>query len=261
MWLRVYALILRHLYLYRRSLARVMEVVFWPVMNLLLWGFVTAYLERFVLPATIIFLLGAMILWDVLYRSQQAITLSLTEEFWVKNVLNVFIAPVRIVEMMTAYCAVGILKAAATTVLLGSLAFVLYRFNLLAVGPALVPFLAGLLLFGWAVGMFTMGLVIRYGHAAEALIWGVPFLIQPLSAVFYPVDVLPAGLQSIARLLPSTYVFEGMRIALQDNTVNYPVLLWSYGLNLVYLACGAGFFGWMLKRAREKGYLSRTQME
>jgi ABC-2 type transport system permease protein len=261
MWSRVNALILRNLYLYRRSLARIMEILFWPVMNLLVWGFVTSYLERIAIPGSILFLLGGVILWDILYRSQQAITLSITEEVWVKNILNVFVAPVRTFELMLATCSVGILKAAVTTVFLGFLAYLFYAFDLLEIGPPLIPFLAALLLFGWAVGMFTMALVLRYGHAAEALIWGVPFLIQPISAVFYPVDVLPKWLQAIAYMLPSTYVFEGMRTALREGTVALSMLVTAYALNVIYLGGAAAFFGWMLSRVREKGYLSRLNME
>jgi ABC-2 type transport system permease protein len=124
-----------------------------------------------------------------------------------------------------------------------------------------VPFLISLLLFGWAVGMCTMGLILRFGQAAEALIWGVPFLIQPVSAVFYPVDVLPRWLQVVAWALPSTYVFEGMRATLRTGRVDMSYLAAAFGLNLVYLILGAAFFGWMLRQVREKGYLARLGME
>jgi len=261
MWLRVQALILRQLYLYRRSLARVMEIFFWPVMSLAVWGFVSTYLQRVALPGAVVYLLGAIILWDVLYRSQQAITLSLTEEFWVKNILNLFIAPIRISELMLATCLVGIFKAVITTFFLGLLAYFLYSFNLLRVGPALVPFLIGLLLFGWAVGMLTMGLVLRFGHASEALIWGVPFLMQPISAVFYPVDTLPGWLRVVAYALPSTHVFEGLRASLSSGQVNGRIFLIMLALNLVYLIAGALFFGHMLRSVREQGRLARTGME
>jgi ABC-2 type transport system permease protein len=261
MWRRIGALVMRHLYLYRRSPTRLAEVFFWPVMELLLWGFLTTYLQSMEVPAPIVFLLGAVIFWDVLYRSQQAITISITEEIWVRNLLNLFIAPVRVSEILLATCFVGIFKALFTALVLGVLAWFFYAFSLFAIGPALVPFLASLLLFGWAVGMCTMGLILRYGQAAEALIWGVPFLIQPISAVFYPVDVLPGWLQVIALGLPSTWVFEGMRAALATGRVEWPTLAVAFGMNLVYLAAGAAFFGWMLGRVREKGYLSRLGME
>jgi ABC-2 type transport system permease protein len=261
MWTRIGALVLRHFYLYRRSLARAMEIFFWPVMELLLWGFLTVYLRRLEVPVAVLFLLGAVIFWDVLYRSQQAITLSITEEIWVRNILNLFIAPVRIGEILFATCLVGVVKALVTALVLGTIAHLLYAFNLLAIGPALIPYLVVLLLFGWAVGMCTMGLILRYGQAAEALIWGVPFLLQPVSAVFYPVDVLPRWLQGIAWLLPSTYAFEGMRSALDSGRIDLVDLAFALVLNLVYLAAGAAFFGWMLRQVREKGYLSRLGME
>jgi ABC-2 type transport system permease protein len=261
MWLRVSALLLRHLYLYRRSHIRAGEVFFWPVMNLVLWGFITAYVQRLALSEAVSFLLGGLIFWDVLYRAQMAITLSVTEEVWVKNLLNIFIAPIHTVDFILATALMGVIRAMANVLILGILAYVLYAFNLLTMGLALLPFLASLLLFGWAVGMCTMALMLRFGQAAEALAWGVPFLLQPLSAVFYPVDVLPPWLQAMAHLLPSMYIFEGMRTALRTGTVDSALLLTALALNVVYLAAGAGFFGWMLQQAREKGYLSRLGMQ
>lgn len=238
-----------------------MEIFFWPVINLLVWGFVTLYLQRIALPKAVVFLLGVMILFDVLYRSQQAITLSITEEFWVKNIINIFITPVRMVELLLANCLVGILKSVATTIFLGLLAYALYAFNVMEIGWALLPFFLSLLLFGWAMGMLTMSLILRYGHAAEAFIWGVPFLLQPISAVFYPVDVLPGWLQKVAYALPSTYVFEGMRRVLSTGSADWAGLFFSLALNLVYLAGGSAVLGWMLNNVRRKGYLSRLQME
>lgn len=261
MWLRISAIVMRYLYLHRRSVARIMEIFFWPVMNLIVWGFVTHYLKELALPKTVLFLLGSVILWDVLYRSQQGITLAITEEFWVKNIINIFISPISMGELLAAICIVGIIKSVVTTIVLGFLAFFFYKFNLLSAGPGLVLFLGNLLLFGWGVGLFTMALIFRYGRAAEALIWGVPFLIQPISAVFYPVSVLPDWLQIIAYLLPSTYVFEGMRQVLATGVTDIGMLAISFGLNLVYLLLGSLYFGWMLRRVREMGYLSRLHME
>lgn len=261
MWLRISALMLRHLYLYRRNLARSGEIVFWPVMDLLMWGFLMTYLQRMVVPTAVAYLLGAMILWDILYRSQQAITLSLSEEIWVRNLLNLFITPISLFELLLALCLLGLVRVVASTALLGLLAHVLYAFDVLSVGIALVPFVANLLLFGWAVGMATMALILRFGRAAEALVWGIPFLLQPISAVYYPLDVLPPWLQTLAWMLPSTHVFEGMRTALHLGTVNIGSLGAACGITLVYLAGGAAVFGWMIRHARQKGYLSRFGMQ
>ncbi|MBX7071524.1 MAG: ABC transporter permease [Pirellulales bacterium] len=261
MWLRVSGLTMRYLFLYRRSLVRAGEIFFWPVMDLVVWGFLTAYLKTMVVPQAVVYLLGALIFWDVLYRSQQAITLSVTEEIWTKNLLNIFLSPVTTFELMLSTCMIGIIKSLLTATTLGLLALMFYDFNLLDVGIALAPFMASLLLFGWAVGMCTTALVLRFGQSAEALVWGIPFLIQPFSAVFYPVDVLPGWLQIVARALPSTYVFEGMRQALDGDGLNWSQLLISFGLNAVYLAAGATFFVWMLGVVRDRGYLSRLGME
>lgn len=257
---RINGLVLRYLYLYRRSLARAGEIFFWPIMDLLVWGFVSTYINQENNVA--LFLLGSVIFWDVLYRSQQAITLSISEDIWVKNILNVFVSPVSIFELMVATCIMGIIKAVITAVVLGSLAFLLYAFNIVSIGILLLPFLISLLLFGWALGMVTMALILRFGKSAEALVWGIPFLIQPFSAVFYPVEVLPNWLQIVAYTMPSTYVFEGMREVLSNGEwLNLKILMIAFLLNILYLVIGAIFFGWMFSQVREKGYLTRLGME
>ena len=200
MWLRVSALLMRHLYLYRRSHIRVGEVFFWPVMNLLLWGFITAYLQRLVIPEAVGFLLGGLIFWDCVVSCTDGDYAIGHGRGLGKNLLNLFIAPIRIIDFLLATCLIGVIRAMVNLVLLGGLAYILYAFNLLTIGLALLPFLTSLLLFGWGVGMCTMALMLRFGQAAEALAWSVPFLLQPLSAVFYPVDVLPQWLQDRSRL-------------------------------------------------------------
>jgi len=260
MWWRVSGMLLRYVYLHRRSMSRLGEILFWPVMNLLLWGFLTAYMQRLVLPDVVLYFLGAMILWDMFYRAQIAVSLSLTEEMWVKNILNLLIAPLSMYELVLAMCCVGATKALINAVVLGVLAYVLHAFNILSLGLTFVPCFLNLLLFAWAVGMVTMAVILRYGVAGEALAWGLPFLIQPFSAVFYPLDVFPPWLQLVARALPSSYIFESMRAVLRTGSADPFMLLAALGLNIVYLSAGAAFFGWMLQRVRRQGHLSRLGM-
>jgi len=257
MWLRISALLLRYLYLYRRSLPRAMELFFWPVMELLIWGFLTVYLSHVAVPHAVVFLIGSTILWEVFYRSQMAITLSVSEDIWVRNIMNIFIAPVRVPELLIATCLLGLIRSLLTGVILGVLAQVFYAFDILAVGPALVPFYVSLLLFGWAVGMCTVGVILRFGQAAEALIWGVPFLLQPLSAVFYPVDVLPTWLQAVARGVPASHVFEAVRAYLERGVVLTGHLLAGALLDVVYLAAGAAFSVHIFRRVRVLGLLGK----
>jgi ABC-2 type transport system permease protein len=261
MWRRIYALVLRYVYLHKRSQTRIMEIVFWPVMGLLVWGFFSVYMQRVAAPSAGAYFLGAIILWEVLYRSQQAISYSITEEFWVRNVMNLFISPLSVPELVAATCAMGLFKSFVTTLFLAGVAFLLYGFDLFAVGLRLVPYYGCLLVFGWAVGLLTMGVIFRYGRGAEALIWGVPFLMQPISAVFYPADVLPGWLWWVAMSLPSTHVFEGMRAVLAGRGADPWDLALALGLNLPWLALGGLYFGRMLARARQLGNLGRQVVD
>ncbi|MGD9897256.1 MAG: ABC transporter permease [Candidatus Methylacidiphilaceae bacterium] len=253
---RIQALVLRYTYVYRRSAIRILEIFFWPAIDLLVWGLLTLYLEKpgRQLPSGVAFLVGAVIFWDVIYRSQQGITVSFLEDVWSRNLLNLFAAPVRVTEFVGATCIVGVLKTVVVGVYLAALAFLLYRFNLLAVGTALFPLFVNLLLMGWTLGIATTALLLRWGQAAEALAWAVPFAIQPFAAVFYPVSTLPSWLQPVAWAIPATHVFEGMRLALRGGHP-WDRVVYATLLNLAYLALASAFFASLFAAARRKGLL------
>lgn len=254
---QVSALVLRYLLLNLRSAPRILEMIFWPMMDLLVWGFVTMYLIHANpdAPKFFVFLIGAMIFWDILYRSSQGVTMSFLEDVWSRNLLNVFVAPIRIREFIAATYVVGILKISFIVLVLTGMAYALYSYNLFEMGLYLAPFFASLMLMGWAMGMFTVGLVLRWGLAAEGLAWGIPFLVQPISAVFYPLDILPAWIQPFALAVPSTHVFEGMREVIRTGAMSPRYLGIAFGLNLLYLAAAGIFFRCMFNVAREKGLL------
>jgi ABC-2 type transport system permease protein len=262
---RIQALVLRYTYLYTRSVPRVTELFFWPLMDLLVWGYVSLYLHKvaqgsgnLTAPANaFLFLLGAMIFWDILYRAQQGVTLSFLEDIWARNLLNIFVAPIRVSEFVVATYMVGLLRICVTVVVLVVLAWSLYSFNLFSLGLPLIPFFANLLLMGWAMGMVTTGLIMRWGQGAEALAWGVPFLVQPIAAVFYPLEVLPKWIQPVALCIPATHVFEGMRAVLAGKGVSAGNLIAAFGLNLVYLMAAGWFFHHMYEVARRKGLLAK----
>ena len=263
---RVSAVILRYLYLHKRSLPRTFEIVFWPVMELLVWGFTSVYFQSLTQNGAIskflVFLINGMIFWDILYRSQQGVSISIIEDIWTQNIVNVLVSPLRISEWLIGTFAYGLLKISLITLILSGIAFGLYHFDLVGrMGFYLVPLAAGLLFFGWALGVFTSGLVIRWGYAAEALIWGIPFLVQPVSAIYYPLSVLPGWLQAIARCLPSTYVFEGMREILATGRMPGFYFLVIFGLNGIYFAAAGLFFNWMYRSSRESGRLGRLGMD
>ncbi|MDP3920716.1 MAG: ABC transporter permease [Candidatus Omnitrophota bacterium] len=262
---RISTMFLRYLYLHKRSLPRTLELVFWPVTELLVWGFLTIYVQTMVedsVSQLVVFLINAMIFWDILYRSQQGVTISIMEEIWHQNLMNLLVSPLRLWEWLMATFLYGMLKSLVITLILTVIAILLYHFNMVtSLGFALIPLAANLLLFGWALGVFTSAILLRWGYAAEALIWGIPFLVQPLSAIYYPLSVLPNWIQPISRCLPSTYVFEGMRAVLNKGIVPYAHYFAAFALNAVFFLVGAVFFNWLFKSALSSGRLVRLGMD
>jgi ABC-2 type transport system permease protein len=213
------------------------------------------------LPGFITFLIGAMICWDILLRSQQGVSLSFLEDVWARNLLNIFCAPVRLSEYVLATFLFGLLRVGVTLTFLSGLAWLLYHFNFFALGAALIPFIANLLLLGLTMGIITIAIVLRYGHGAEPFAWALPFLLQPFSAVFYPVSVLPEPMQKVAWAIPCTYVFEGMRQVIGAGTIAWANLAWAAGLNIIYLVASMGLLLRMFHVARDRGLLGKWGMQ
>lgn len=256
----IHALVMRYLYLYTRTPIRAVELFFWPLVHLLVWGYLTMFLQENMssdFPYEITFLIGAVILWDVLFRAQQGVAIFFLEDVWSRNLLNVFAAPVTNADYLGATYAIGFLRAGVTATMLGLLSALLYSFNVLQMSWALFPFILNLLVFGWALGMISTALIVRWGPAAETLAWAVPFFIQPVAAVYYPVEQLPSWLQAVAHALPCSHVFEGMRDVLKSGTTDWRMLGFATGLNLVYLALAGVLFVRVMNVARRKGLLTK----
>jgi ABC-2 type transport system permease protein len=256
----VYALFLRYVYLYGRSPIRLVEMVFWPIVDLLVWGNLTIFLQRNSTPdfaSFLMFLMGGMILWDILFRAQQGVAISFLEDVWTRNLLNVFVAPVRNLEYLLATFLVGFLRIGVTCVTLFVVAYLGYSFNLFKMHWWLIPFFANLMWFGWSLGMISTALILRWGQAAESLAWAVPFFIQPVVAVFYPVQDMPKWVQPIANAMPATHVFEGMRELLKTGTVSVNLLWTAVGLNIIYFILAGTLFQWVLNETKRRGLLSK----
>jgi ABC-2 type transport system permease protein len=253
-------LVARHLYLYKRSLARVMEIFYWPFLDLVIWGFITMYLMRFKgdMPGAVTWFLGALILWDVLFRAQQGITISFLEEIWARNLLNLFASPLKPSEFLAATIALSIFKVSAVSVVLVVAALVFYDYNVFKIGLFLVPFVLSLILTGWVIGVLTTSLIMRFGQEVEVLAWGMVFLFQPISCVFYPMEILPPWLQAIAWGNPAAHVFEGMRMVLLEGSWPLVHLAWAVGLNIVYLTFMILWFHYMFSVCKDRGLLVRV---
>jgi ABC-2 type transport system permease protein len=255
---RVWGLIYRHLALYRRSWPRVLELMYWPVLQMLVWGFVTSYLAGAPSNAATIgagALLGGVLLWEVALRSQMGFSLSFLEEIWSRNLGHVFVSPLRPRELVAALMGMSVIRVVVGVLPAVGLAWLLYAFGLFAMGPVVVAFFAALLMMGWAVALGVTALILRYGAGAEALAWSILFGLTPFSAVFYPVAILPAWLQPVALALPSAHVFEGMRAALQDGRIETGHLVAAFALDAAWLALMGWVFLRQFQSARVRGAL------
>lgn len=256
---RIAALFVRHLYVLRRSFPRLLEIFYWPTVDLLVWGFLTVYLSRFGegLPGYVGFFIGALIFWDILFRAQSGISVSFLEDVWSKNLLNLFTSPLTPLEYLVSLMLFSTAKLVVTIVLLSVLAWLFYAFNLFVIGIALVPFVLNLMVLGWVIGIFTMALILRFGQEAEVLAWALGFLFMPLSAVFYPVAVLPPLLRFLAQYISSAHVFEGMRQVLSGGGFPLEHLVWATVLNAAALLSALLFYRWCFVFIRKRGLLVR----
>jgi ABC-2 type transport system permease protein len=255
---RIWGLMYRHLALYRRSWPRLLELAYWPVLQMCIWGFTASYLATRIggVAATAgATLLGGVLLWEVALRSQMGVAISFLEEMWSRNLGHIFVSPMRPWELVAGLIAMSIIRMLAGVVPAIAVAWVLYAYNLFALGPVVVLFFMNLMIMGWAVALGVVSLILRHGAGAEALAWSVLFGLTPFSAVFYPVSVLPAGLRPIAWALPSAHVFEGMRGVLLNGVILWDHLFAAFALNAVWLVAAAVLFARQFRQARLRGAL------
>lgn len=257
---RIGAMVLRYMYLLRSSWPRLIEIVYWPMVQVLLWGFLQFYLNQnsgFFARAGGMFI-GAVLLWDVLVRGQLGFSVSFLEEMWSRNMANILMSPLRPVEFLAALMVMSLVRLAIGLVPVTVVAAIYFGFNLWGLGFAVAVFFANLLLTAWAVGVVVSGLILRNGMGAEGLAWTLMFLILPLCAVYYPVATLPAFLQPVAWALAPTYVFEGLRALLLEQTFRADLMLEAFAINALYMAIAGVAFLKLLEGARRQGSLLQT---
>jgi ABC-2 type transport system permease protein len=256
---RIAAMVLRYWYLLRSSWPRMLELIYWPAVQMLMWGFLQLYISEnagfFARAATFI---AAVLLWDILFRGQLGFSVSFLEEMWARNLGNLMMSPLRSIEFVIALMIMSVLRLAIGMVPVSLLAIAFFGFNLYGLGLALAVFFLNLILTSWAVGIVVSGLVLRNGMGAESLAWTIMFLLLPLTCVYYPVAILPNWLQAIAWLLPPTYVFEGMRALLIDHVFRADLMVQACALNAVLFAAAIVAFLKLLQGARRQGSLLQT---
>ena len=260
---RIAAIVLRQLYLLRGSPARALPLFAWVAIDIVLWGFITRYLNSVASPGLdfVPVLLGAVLLWDFFTRVMQGVTMAFLEDVWSRNFLNLFASPLSIGEYLAglvissvATSSVGLLAMVVLATTVFGLSFFLY-------GLVIVPFLLVLFLFGIALGIFGSALVLRFGPASEWLVWPIPAFLSPFAAVFYPVATLPRWMQAVSRLLPPTHVFEGLRAIVAGGAPRGAALLWGACLAALYIVLASWVFVRVHRLAVRTGLLARYSAE
>jgi len=254
---RVGAMVLRYWYLLRRSLPRQLDLFYWPAVNVILWGFFSQFLagnSSFVARAGGVLLAG-MFLWDVMNRSELGVSVGFLEEVWSRNLGHMFVSPLRAHEWLASLIAVSVFRTAIGLAPAVLIAMAVFHFSIFDLGLPLAGFLASLLMMGWWLALLIMAAILRYGQGAENLAWAATFVLSPISAIYYPVSVLPTWLRPVALALPSSHVFEGMRGIMVDHVFRGGQLAEALALNLAYLAFSGAVFLWAFHGARTRGAL------
>ncbi|MGE4481208.1 ABC transporter permease [Acidocella sp.] len=257
---RIWGLIYRHLCMYRRSWPRLVEIAYWPTLELLIWGFTANFFSRDIHAGAAVLagtaLIAGVLLWEIVLRAQIGVTFSFLEEIWSRNLGHLFVSPLRPAELVAALLCVSAIRTFIGLLPATIIAFLLYHYDLFAPGPVMVLFFLNLLVMGWWVALGIVALLFRYGAGAEALAWTIAFGITPFACVFYPVASLPSWLQPVALALPAAHVFEGLRALLLNGLTDWAAFGWAAVLNALWALAAIAVFGAEFRRARIRGALT-----
>lgn len=259
---RIYAVLIRHIYILRGSKARLIEIIYWPTIQMVLWGFISRFFASS--PASSLgtmafgMLLGAVLLWDMLFRTQLGVTLSYLEEVWARNLGHLFVSPLRPWEWWTALMIFSILRALTGMLPAAILAIPFYGFSIFDLGLPMLFFFFNIMFMGWWLGFLIMALLLKAGQGAETMAWALTFFLAPFCAVYYPVSALPPWLQPVSHALPASHVFEGLRALVQHNVFDKSEMFYAFGLNCLYMIVAIALLQLSFDSARKAGTLLQT---
>ncbi len=251
---RIWATFLRYFYFFAK-LDQLYDLFYWPAVDIILWGMTSIWIqtEDTKLPSVALAILTGLVFWHIIWRSNYEVTVNLLQEFWSRNMVNIFSTPLKLSEWMAATMLIGLFKAVINLIFGALIVWFLYTLNIFSMGWAFLPFCASLTLSGWFIGFLSAAIAVYYGQRVQMIAWITPYVFAPFCAVFYPMSVLPDWAKSIAYCLPMTYIFEGMRKVLFENVFSMQMFLTSIGMNLVYLVLAMVFFKVMFEKSRNKG--------
>jgi ABC-2 type transport system permease protein len=251
---RCWAVFLRYFYLFAK-LDQLADLLYWPAIDIALWGLTTVWIQQSNASVSniAIMIMTGLIFWQIVWRGNYEISVNLLQEFWNRNLVNLFSTPLKLREWMVGVIMLSITKVFITLSFGVILVYVLYALNVFTIGWAFLPFTALLMMSGWMIGFLAAAIVIYWGQRFQMLAWMTAYLFAPVSAVYYPVSALPEWLHPIAYSLPTTHVFEGMRSVLHLQIFPWSAFWWSLVLNIVYLILAMCIFAFAFEKSRSKG--------
>jgi ABC-2 type transport system permease protein len=260
---RTGAIVLRQYYLLRGSPARVLPLFAWVAIDMVLWGFITKYLNSVAASGFnfVPTLLGAVLLWDFFIRVMQGVTMAFLEDVWSRNFLNIFATPLSISEYVSGLVLSSIGTSSIGMVVMLVLATMVFGLSFFTYGAMLVPYLLVLFLFGIALGIAASAIMLRLGPASEWFIWPIPALLSPFAGVFYPLRTLPQWMQYLSHLLPPAYVFENMRRIILGGQASGSELVCGGTLAVLDIVLACWFFAYIYRHAVRTGLIARYSAE
>ena len=256
-WHKIYGLSLRHYYLIKSSLPRILDLIYWPSIQIFLWGFISKFftVSSTYYNNTIGVILTAAILYDFLFRSSISYNMMFLEEIWSRNFTNLFIAPIKISEIITALTLTAIFRTLIGLIPATILAIPLFGVSIFEIGVPLIFLLISLYIFGVTLGLLVTSGLIRFGPSFENVAWASLFFLAPLGCVYYPIEILPEWLQIISKILPLVHIFEEIRNILINDMINYYSIFKGFMMSLLYFIFGVIIFYISHSGARERGTL------
>ena len=256
-WHKIYGLSLRHIYLIKSSFPRILDLIYWPSIQVFLWGFISEFftMSSNYYSNTVGIILTAAILYDFLFRSSISYNMMFLEEIWSRNFTNLFIAPIKLSEIIAALTFTAIFRTLIGLVPASIIAIPLFGVSIFKIGFPLIFLLLTLYIFGVALGLFVTAGLIRFGPSFENIAWASLFFLAPLGCIYYPIEILPEWLQIIAKLLPLVHIFEEMRNILIYDIINYYQILKATLISFIYFILGVIIFYWSYDGAKDRGTL------
>lgn len=258
---RIRAILLQEYFITKRSMEVSMDLFFFSIMNVVVFGYVSVFLSNIIGTSARHYILLGILLWEVIRVAQYSMSVGALWNIWSRNLSNMFISPLSILEYLFTHMLSGTVKAFVVFAGVSFIASVVFNFHIVALlgWTNLVVFFLNLLIFAWTTGIAILGLIFRFGNRIQAFAWALVALFQPLTATLFPVSVLPPALQRFTFLFPPTYVFEAARAALSDSSVNWNFTLVAFSLNLFYFFLALWFFSVMYRISRTNGQFARNE--